>query len=100
MSNTTSRAAAVASIKSKATGKAKAADADERPRDPFGQVILAEVTPQMRVLEAREFDRDRGFWLAICDTHNGFQWNTGHAMDRTTARALRDALTALLDGDL
>ena len=65
--------------------------------DIWGSTIMARVTDKMNLLAAREYDRERGYWITISDTHNGHQWTTGHSMDRHTAIALRDALTKLIE---
>lgn len=65
--------------------------------DAWGSIVLAEVTDKMNILLARDYDRERGYWICISETMNGYQWNTGNAIDRSTAIALRDALTKLIE---
>lgn len=65
----------------------------------FGRHVLADVSDSIKVVEADEYNQERGKFAFITTTSNGNQWTSGGSLSKDELRALRDALTDLLEDD-
>jgi len=62
----------------------------------FGQEILCSPTEQMHILAPSKYEAERGAFVQITSTANGYQWSAANAMDLDTAKALCAALGDLI----